>query len=95
MTIAEHFLMFSRYDHLTRLLLKVMDERPNNVMDIIEDLSHEVKQSFRLDNQRALPNIAETTVADELAEKHRPLFCQTEEQEEELVSICLFTSKPL
>ncbi|TWW57403.1 radial spoke head protein 6 homolog A-like isoform X3 [Takifugu flavidus] len=72
------------YDHLTQLLIKVTDERPNNVMDIIEDMSHEIKQSFCLDNERALPKLPETTVADELAEKHRLLFCQTE-QEEELV----------
>ncbi|TWW57406.1 Radial spoke head protein 4 -like protein A [Takifugu flavidus] len=73
------------YDHLTQLLIKVIDERPNNVMDIIEDMSHEIKQSFCSDNGRALPKLPETTVADELAEKHRLLFCQTEEQEEELV----------
>lgn len=87
--------MFCRYDHLTQLLIKVIDERPNNVMDIIEDMSHEIKQSFYLDNERALPKFPETTVADELAEKHRLLFCPTEDQEEELVLICLFTSKLL
>jgi len=34
-----------RYDHLARVLTKVLDERPDNAADIIEDISREAKQT--------------------------------------------------
>lgn len=86
-------LVSSRYDHLTRLLTRVTDERPNNVMDVIEDMSLEIKQSYFSDNQRALPNLPEATGAEELAEQHRLLFCPAGDQEEELVFVRLRTSE--
>lgn len=85
-------LLFSRYDHLTRLLTKVTDERPTNVMDVIEDMSLEIKQSYFFDDQRTMPNLPEATGAEELAEQHRLLFRPPEDPEEELVSIHLLTS---
>lgn len=33
------------YDHLSRVLTKVLDERPNNVVDIFEDVSKDSKRS--------------------------------------------------
>ncbi|KAA8589875.1 hypothetical protein FQN60_013240 [Etheostoma spectabile] len=39
------------YDHLTGLLLKVMDEHPPNVVDVIEDMSR--------DMETPLPNVSE------------------------------------
>jgi len=35
----------NRYDHLARVLTKVLDDRPDNAVDIIEDISHEAKQT--------------------------------------------------
>ena len=34
-----------RYDHLSRVLTKVLDERPNNVVDIFEEVSKDSKRS--------------------------------------------------
>lgn len=33
----------SVYDHLTNVISRLLDERPNNAVDIIEDLSSQVK----------------------------------------------------
>lgn len=38
-------MFFCRYDHLSRVLTKVLDERPNNVVDIFEDVSKDSKRS--------------------------------------------------
>uniref|UniRef100_A0AAZ3QXF9 Radial spoke head component 4A n=1 Tax=Oncorhynchus tshawytscha TaxID=74940 RepID=A0AAZ3QXF9_ONCTS len=77
------------YDHLSRLLTKVMDERPENVVDIIEDMSREVKQEFLQDKQSTLRDMPLATAAQLLAEQQRLLFSRRGgddgEQEEELV----------
>ncbi|KAF3835636.1 hypothetical protein F7725_028194, partial [Dissostichus mawsoni] len=67
------------YDHLSRVLLKVMDEHPDNAVDVIEDVSREVKRS-------TLRDLPQTTAAELLAEQQRLLFSRPEEadQEEEL-----------
>lgn len=41
----EGSIFFCRYDHLSRVLTKVLDERPNNVVDIFEDVSKDSKRS--------------------------------------------------
>lgn len=78
---------YSSYDHLTRLLIKVIDERPNDVVDVIEDLSHDVKWASFEYKQSSLQDLLKTTTADVLAEQQRLLFYRPEEadQEEELV----------
>nr|XP_043899378.1 radial spoke head protein 4 homolog A isoform X2 [Solea senegalensis] len=75
------------YDHLTRLLLKVIDEQPHNAVDVIEDLSYAVKQDLFEDRQSNLRDLPQTTAAELLAEKQRLLFTQQEdaEQEDELI----------
>ncbi|XP_014051759.1 radial spoke head protein 6 homolog A [Salmo salar] len=77
------------YDHLSRLLTKVMDERPENVVDIIEDMSREVKQELLQDKQSTLRDMPLATAAQLLAEQQRLLFSRRGgddgEQEEELV----------
>ncbi|KAG8008925.1 Radial spoke head protein 4-like protein A [Nibea albiflora] len=74
------------YDHLSRLLMKVMDERPHNVIDVIEDLSRDVKRGLFEDKQSTLRDLPQTTPAELLAEQQRMLFARPEEadQEEEL-----------
>ena len=84
--------MLSRYDHLTRLLTRVTDERPNNVMDVFEDMSLETKQSYFFDKESTMVNLPEATGAEELAEQHRLLFCPAEDREEELVFVHLLAS---
>lgn len=61
-------------------------------MDVIEDMSLEIKQSYFFDDQRTMPNLPEATGAEELAEQHRLLFCPAEDQEEEVVFVHLLTS---
>ncbi|XP_035504544.1 radial spoke head protein 4 homolog A isoform X1 [Scophthalmus maximus] len=75
------------YDHLSRLLIKVMDEQPQNAVDVIEDMSHDMKQGLFKDKQSTLRDLPQTTAAELLAEQQRLLFSQPEdtEQEDELV----------
>ncbi|XP_035531399.1 radial spoke head protein 4 homolog A [Morone saxatilis] len=75
------------YDHLTRLLIKVMDEHPQNAVDVIEDMSCDVKRGLFEDKQSTLQDLPHTTAAELLAEQQRLLFTRPEEaeQEEELV----------
>ncbi|CAJ1060154.1 radial spoke head protein 6 homolog A [Xyrichtys novacula] len=75
------------YDHLTQLLIKVMDERPQNVLDVFEDLSRDVKRGLFEQKQNTLRDLPQTTAAELLAEQQRQLFSCTEEadQEDELV----------
>lgn len=62
-------------------------------MDVIEDMSLEIKQSYFCEDQRVMPDLPEATGAEDLAEQHRLLFCLGEEQEEELVLVRLLTSE--
>ena len=42
-----HILMnisFCRYDHLSMVLTRVLDERPDNVIDVFEDISKDAKR---------------------------------------------------
>ncbi|XP_072244860.1 radial spoke head protein 4 homolog A isoform X1 [Leuresthes tenuis] len=75
------------YDHLTRLLIKVMDEHPDDVVDIIEEMSHDVKQGLFEGVQSSLQDLPQTSAAELLAEQQRSLFSQSEEvdQEDEMV----------
>nr|XP_040039460.1 radial spoke head protein 6 homolog A isoform X1 [Gasterosteus aculeatus aculeatus] len=71
------------YDHLTLLLMKVMDEHPHDAVDVIEDISHDVKLTFSEDKQNLLRDLPETTAAELLAEQQRLLFSRPEEDEQE------------
>ncbi|XP_044218620.1 radial spoke head protein 6 homolog A [Thunnus albacares] len=75
------------YDHLTQLLIKVMDEHPQNVVDVIEDMSYDVKRGLFEDKWSTLRDLPQTTAAERLAEHQRLLFSRPEEadHEEELV----------
>ncbi|XP_049444384.1 radial spoke head protein 6 homolog A [Epinephelus fuscoguttatus] len=75
------------YDHLTLLLMKVMDEQPQNAVDVIEDMSRDVKRGLFKDKQSTLRDLPQTTAAELLAEQQRVLFSRPEEadQEEELI----------
>ncbi|XP_054452812.1 radial spoke head protein 4 homolog A [Anoplopoma fimbria] len=75
------------YDHLTGLLMKVMDEHPQNAVDVIEYMSHDVKQTFLEDKQKTLRDLPQTIAAELLADQQRLLFSRPEEagHEEELM----------
>ncbi|KAM3619548.1 uncharacterized protein V6R79_010022 [Siganus canaliculatus] len=74
------------YDHLTQLLERVIDEEPLNAVDVIEDLSYDVKRRIFKDTQSTLRDSPDTTETELLAEQQRLLFSKQEEsdQEEEL-----------
>uniref|UniRef100_A0A3Q3WFZ7 Uncharacterized protein n=1 Tax=Mola mola TaxID=94237 RepID=A0A3Q3WFZ7_MOLML len=71
------------YDHLTRLLMKVMDERPHNVVDVIEDMSCDVKRTLFENKQNTLQDLPQIIAAEELAEQQRLLFCRPEDAKQE------------
>ncbi|TDH08163.1 hypothetical protein EPR50_G00095320 [Perca flavescens] len=75
------------YDHLTGLLLKVMDEHPPNAVDVIEDMSRDVKRAVLEEQQSSLRELPETSAAELLAEQQRSLFSRPEDadQEDELM----------
>lgn len=62
-----------------------MDERPENAVDVIEDLSHEVKRSMLQEEQSTLRDAPSTTLSELLAEQQRALFNQRDEGEQEEV----------
>ncbi|XP_061635245.1 radial spoke head protein 4 homolog A isoform X2 [Phyllopteryx taeniolatus] len=59
------------YDHLSRLLMRVIEERPHDVVDVMEDLSHDVKLRLYEDTQSTLQDLQQTTAAEELAEQQK------------------------
>ncbi|KAM9796076.1 radial spoke head protein 6 homolog A isoform X1 [Syngnathus typhle] len=70
------------YDHLSRLLMRVIEERPHDVVDVMEDLSHDVKLRLYLDTQNSLQDLQQTTAAEELAEQQKVLFVRHEDAPE-------------
>ena len=67
-----------RYDHLSKVLTKVLDERPSDVVDIIEDISKETKRSqFKSDVD---------TVQDKIDRSTEVALCQIQEK---LFKVCL------
>lgn len=64
-----------------------MDERPENAVDVIEDLSREVKRSMLQAKQSTLRDAPSTTSSELLAEQQRALFTRGDEGEHEEVLI--------
>ncbi|XP_026109096.1 radial spoke head protein 6 homolog A [Carassius auratus] len=77
------------YEHLVRLLTKVMDERPENAVDVIEDMSRELKASILQEKQDTLRDSACSSAALLLAEQQKALFTRAAgdegDREEDLV----------
>ncbi|XP_031820232.1 radial spoke head protein 4 homolog A isoform X2 [Sarcophilus harrisii] len=77
------------YDHLSKVLTKVLDQRPENVVDIIENISQDVKKSHFNKKLDTLQDEHEVPLAYELAEKQKLLFLHgnlegDQEQEDEI-----------
>ncbi|XP_029905235.1 radial spoke head protein 6 homolog A [Myripristis murdjan] len=79
------------YDHLTRLLMRLMDERPPDAVDVIEDMSRDVKRALFVERQSTLRAAPHTAATQRLAERQRLLFTRGEEgdQEDELIETAL------
>lgn len=82
----------SRYDHLSNMLTKILDERPENAVDIIENISQDVKMVHFSKKIDILRNENEMLPAYEIAERQKALFLQghlegtDQELEDEIVS---------
>lgn len=63
-----------RYDHLARVLTKVLDERPDNAVDVIEDISREAKQTKFTSHVDTIFDKAEPSAEVALAEIQMKLF---------------------
>ncbi|KAM4575315.1 radial spoke head protein 4 homolog A [Fundulus diaphanus] len=79
------------YDHLTQLLTKVMDEHTNNVVDVIEEISHDVKRDLFNGIRSSLRDLPQDTAAELLTEQQRTLFYQPDDiiQEDKMVETVL------
>ncbi|XP_056314620.1 radial spoke head protein 6 homolog A [Danio aesculapii] len=77
------------YDHLVQLLTKVMDERPENAVDVMEDMSLQLKGSVLQEKQDTLRDSPSSPLALVLAEQQKTLFMRAAgdggDHEEELV----------
>ncbi|NWI69036.1 RSH4A protein, partial [Todus mexicanus] len=77
------------YDHLANMLTKILDERPANVVDIIEDISKDVKWAQFQKKMDTLRDEHEILPTFEAAEKRKSLFLKAngegdDELEEEI-----------
>uniref|UniRef100_G3STA5 Radial spoke head component 4A n=1 Tax=Loxodonta africana TaxID=9785 RepID=G3STA5_LOXAF len=64
------------YDHLSNLLTKILDERPENAVEIIENISKDVKMARFSKKLDTLQNKNEMLPTYEIAEKQKALFLQ-------------------
>ncbi|XP_008850405.1 radial spoke head protein 4 homolog A [Nannospalax galili] len=64
------------YDHLSNVLTKILDERPADAVDIIENISQDVKMAHFNKKLDTLQSENEMLPAYEIAEKQKALFLQ-------------------
>jgi len=67
-------LVWCRYDHLTRLLTKILDERPSNAVDVFEDFSRNVKEARFVSGADNLQDRPDASAESRLAETQLSLF---------------------
>ncbi|XP_008406405.1 radial spoke head protein 4 homolog A isoform X2 [Poecilia reticulata] len=75
------------YEHLTQLLIKVIDEHTENAVDVVEEMSCDVKRALFSGIQGPLREVPQVSSAELLTEQQRILFSQPEEvvaQEDEM-----------
>jgi radial spoke head protein 4A len=66
--------MFFRYDHLAKVLTKVLEERPENVADVFEDFSNNEKRAKFVSNVDTVQNKHDKSTEVALAEIQEKLF---------------------
>lgn len=62
------------YDHLSRVLGKVLDERPDNVCDIFEDISKDAKRTKFTSDVDTVQDKVDRSTEVALAQVQRKLF---------------------
>ncbi|PIK38778.1 putative radial spoke head protein 4-like A-like [Apostichopus japonicus] len=70
------------YDHLSRVLTKVLNERPENVVDVFEDISKDVKRSKFTSQADTILDKVDRSTEVILAEVQKPLFEKNQEEAE-------------
>lgn len=63
-----------RYDHLAFVLSRVLDERPENVIDVFEDISKDAKKSKFTSNVDTVQDKVDTSTEVALAQIQTKLF---------------------
>lgn len=72
------------YDHLTNVLKKLFDERPENPIEIFENISRQVKaEQFTSDKDRIIDEYV-PSLQYHLAQEQKSLFSKVSEQEQEM-----------
>lgn len=82
------YFILCRYDHLSRVLTKVLIERPENVVDVLEDISKKVKQEKFVSKVDTIRDEFEPSTEFQLAEIQKPLFERSGDADAEVVSPC-------
>ncbi|NXT56483.1 RSH4A protein, partial [Pluvianellus socialis] len=72
------------YDHLANMLTKILDEQPTNAVDIIENISKDVKWAQFQKKMDTLRDEYEILPTYEAAEKRKALFLKANDGDEEL-----------
>lgn len=67
-------LCFFRYDHLSNCLTKILDERPENVYDVFEDISKDAKRSRFTSNVDTVQDKIDQSTEVALAQVQKKLF---------------------
>ncbi|XP_009883829.1 PREDICTED: LOW QUALITY PROTEIN: radial spoke head protein 6 homolog A-like [Charadrius vociferus] len=71
------------YDHLANMLTKILDEQPTNAVDVIENISKDVKWAQFQKKMDTLRDECEILPAFEAAEKRKALFHKANEEGDE------------
>ncbi|CAG5127423.1 unnamed protein product [Candidula unifasciata] len=74
------------YDHLSRVLGKILDERPDNVIDIFEDISKDEKRTKFTSNYDTIQDKVDRSTEVALAQIQRKLFTKASDDGEEEVA---------
>lgn len=70
------------YDHLSKLLTRLLQERPQDAADLFEDLSKKIKSERYVSQEDTLVDKPEKSSESKLAEIQRSLFTKNEEDED-------------
>lgn len=66
--------LFSSYDHLSKVLTRILDERPDDPVDIFESVSSDEKRAKFVSNVDTVQNKNEKSTEIALAEIQQKLF---------------------
>ena len=65
---------YYRYDHLAKVLSRILSERPDNIPDIFEDISKDLKKTKYIPERDTLRDKTDVSPEVAIAEIQRNLF---------------------